>query len=54
MEFNESIKTRMRDQEATDKQLSIKTGFKSGIIRIWQKMSEYQPISRIKAYHLKT
>ena len=48
MQFNEFMKERMQNQIAKDISLKIKTGYKKGIIRIWQKMAEYQPISQIK------
>ncbi len=31
----------MEKQDAKDKSLTVKTGHKSGVIRIWQKMAEY-------------
>ena len=41
MEFNEIIKERIQDKYAKDLDLTIKAGYKKGIIRIWQKMAEY-------------
>ena len=48
MQFNEFMKERMQNQVAKDISLKLKTGYKKGIIRIWQKMGEYSPISKIK------
>jgi len=39
------MKERMETQVAKDMKLKLKAGYKKGIIRIWQKMAEYQPIS---------
>jgi len=35
------MKERMQSQVAKDISLKLKTGYKKGIIRIWQKMAEY-------------
>ena len=50
--FNEEIKKRiaehnMNHQHTKDRKnkLVVKTGYKEGIIRIWQKLSEYERIS---------
>ena len=45
MPFNELMKERMLHQVAQVLSLKIKTSYKRGIIRIWQKMNEHQPIS---------
>ena len=44
----------MEEPEAKQKIKELKTGYKKGIIRIWQKMAEYQPISLTKAMQYKT
>ena len=46
------MKERMEHQEAKDKSFKMKTGFKEGIIRIWQKIAEYQEISIIKTMQI--
>jgi len=53
MSFNEMMKERVKCQIAKDISLRVKTGYKKGIIRIWQKMAEYEPRSAIKAIYQK-
>ena len=48
MEFNEIMKERLTSKQAKRLKLTIKGGYKKGIIRIWQKMAEYAPPSKIK------
>ena len=38
----------MKHSQAKDQNFTLKTGYKKGIIRIWQKMEEYSPFSNIK------
>ena len=38
----------MLERHAKALKLHIKTGYKKGVIRIWQKMAEYSPASDIK------
>jgi len=35
------MKDKMQNEEAKNMGLKLKTGYKKGIIRIWQKMAEY-------------
>jgi len=46
--FNEIIKQRMEEKEAKNNGLAIKSGYKKGVVRIWQKMASYENISAIK------
>ena len=46
-EFNEAMKERLGERDARET-FRMKTGYKEGVIRIWSKMAEYQPISLIK------
>jgi len=36
------MKERIDEKEAKEEAFKIKMGYKKGIIRIWQKMAEYQ------------
>ena len=42
------MKAFKKSPQAETLNLDCKIGFKKGIIRIWQKMAEYQEISAIK------
>ena len=44
--FNEMMKRILNHPEAEN--FTVKNGFKKGIIRIWQKLAEYDLISPIK------
>lgn len=48
-EFHEVMKERMHEPAATENELRLKAGYKGGVIRIWQKMAEYDRVSSIKA-----
>ena len=48
-EFNEIMKAVMLQPLAQQLGLTAKVGFKAGVVRIWQKMAEYEPISPLKA-----
>ena len=52
-EFNEIMKAVMLQPIAQQLKLSVKAGYKDGIVRIWQKMAEYEHISALKILHHK-
>ena len=52
-EFNEIMRVVMLQPLAKQLGLTAKVGFKAGVVRIWQKMAEYEQISALKAVHHK-
>ena len=52
-EFNELMKAIMMQPLAKHFELTAKVGFKEGVVRIWQKMAEYEEISTLKMLHHK-
>ena len=52
-DFNELMKQVMAQPEARHLELTSKVGYKEGVVRIWQKMAEYEQISPLKIIHHK-
>ena len=52
-EFNELMKAIMLQPLARQLELTLKVGYKEGVVRIWQKMAEYEQVSPLKAAHHK-
>ena len=47
-EFNELMKNAVAGSEAKELDLSVKVGYKKGVVRIWQKLAEYDAVSPLK------
>ena len=52
-EFNELMKTIIQQPLAKQLNLTAKIGYKESVVRIWQKLAEYEEISTLKMLHHK-